>query len=126
MREFLEKKFDWQYYGGHHLENRITSFFHSVYSPQKFNADLRNNTLSANVRNGNMKRLDAWREYNSEPFIEEELISYFKKRLCISDKEYEDIMNSKPKFWYNYPTYKKRFELLRPIFLIFVKVLFYT
>ena len=121
MREFLEKKFDWQYYGGHHLENRITSFFHSVYSPQKFNADLRNNTLSANVRNGNMKRLDAWREYNSEPFIEEELISYFKKRLCISDKEYEDIMNSKPKFWYNYPTYKKRFELLRPIFLIFVK-----
>ena len=59
MRKFLEKKFDWQYYGGHHLENRITSFFHSVYSPQKFGADYRNNSLSARVRNGKMKRLSA-------------------------------------------------------------------
>jgi hypothetical protein len=31
---FLEKKFDWKYYGGHHLENRMTAFFHSVYAPK--------------------------------------------------------------------------------------------
>ena len=33
----LEKKYGWQYYGGHHLENRITAFSHSVYAPGKFN-----------------------------------------------------------------------------------------
>ena len=65
-----------------------------------------------------MKRLEAWKEYNSDPFIEEELISYFKKRLCISDKEYEDIMKSKPLFCYNYLTYKKRFEFLRPVLFL--------
>ena len=29
-RAFLEKEFRWEYYGGHHLENRMTSFFHSI------------------------------------------------------------------------------------------------
>ena len=34
-RAFLEKEFDWKYYGGHHLENRMTAFFHGIYAPQK-------------------------------------------------------------------------------------------
>ena len=28
----------------------MTSFFHSIYSPQKFKVDYRNNTLSAKVK----------------------------------------------------------------------------
>ena len=39
---FLKEKFGWEYYGGHHLENRMTAFFHSIYAPQKFNSDFRN------------------------------------------------------------------------------------
>ena len=45
-REFLEKKFGWQYYGAHHLENRMTAYNLSAYSPLKFNIDLRNNEES--------------------------------------------------------------------------------
>ncbi len=48
----LHNDFGWEYYGGHHLENRMTAFFHSVYAPGKFNSDFRNNTLAAQVRNG--------------------------------------------------------------------------
>lgn len=120
-KKFLEKEYDWKYYGGHHLENRMTAFFHSVYLPQKFNTDMRNNTLSAMVRNGKMNREDAWNEYNSPPHIEKDLIEYFKKRLELSDEEYEKIMARKPKSWQEYPTYKKTFELLRPLFKILAK-----
>lgn len=120
-REFLEKEYDWQYYGGHHLENRMTAFFHSVYLPAKFNTDMRNNTLSALVRNGKMDRVDAWEEYNKPPLIEKDLVEYFKKRLDLSDEKYNEILNREPKSWYEYPTYKKRFELFRPLFKILAK-----
>ena len=117
-RHFLEKEFDWKYYGGHHLENRMAAFLHSVYLPQKFGTDMRNNTLAAKVRIGIMSRKEAWAEYNQPPYIEEELVGYFKKRLEISDEEYERIMNLAPNSWHDYPTYKKRFERLRPLFKI--------
>jgi len=121
-RAFLEKEFGWQYYGGHHLENRMTSFFHSVYCPQKFNIDYRNNSLSASVRAGKMSREEALVEYYERPpYVEPELIPYFKKRLGLSDEEYERIMNSPPRYWYEFPTYKKRFERLRPLFYLLMK-----
>ena len=120
-REYLTREFGWEYYSGHHLENRMSSFYHSVYLPQKFGTDMRNNTLSALARNGKMSRADAWAEYNTPPMIEEELVSYFKKRLEISDEEYERIMGMPPKSWQDFPTYKKRFERLRPLFHILAK-----
>jgi N-acetyl sugar amidotransferase len=120
-RAFLEQKFGWQYYGGHHLENRMTAFFHGIYAPQKFNSDFRNNTLAALVRNGQMSRSDAWNEYQTAPVIEPELVSYFKKRLRISDEEYERVMHEAPHHWTEYPTYKKRFETLRPLFALLAR-----
>lgn len=121
-RAFLEKEFDWQYYGGHHLENRMTAFFHSIYCPQKFNIDYRNNSLSAAVRNGNMDRELALKEYyESPPYLEPDLLDYFKKRLGLSDKEYEDKMKEQPHYWEEFPTYKKRFERMRPLFFLLMK-----
>ena len=113
---FLAKQFGWRYYGGHHLENRMTAFYHSVYLPQKFGGDMRNNTLAAQVRNGTRSRADAWTEYNTPPYVEEELVSYFKKRLDLSDQQYAQVMQAPPRNWTDYPTYKKRFEHLRPLF----------
>lgn len=119
-RAFLEREYGWTYYGGHHLENRMTAFFHSIYAPQKFDSDFRNNTLAALVRNGKLRREEAWELYNSPPFIEEELIEYFQKRLGISKNEYASIMELPPRSWYEFPTYKKRFEKFRPLFKILV------
>ena len=120
-KAFLSEQFGWQYYGGHHLENRMTAFLHSVYLPQKFKADLRNNTLAAQVRNGKLSRPQAWKEYNSPPLIETELISYFKKRLGLDDEHYEQVMQASPRSWVDFPTYKKRFERLRPLFYLLAK-----
>lgn len=120
-RVFLEKEYGWTYYGGHHLENRMTAFYHGIYMPQKYQSDLRNNTLSALARLGKMSREEAWAEYNTEPLVEEELLSYFKKRLGLSDDEYAHIMTLPPRSWHEFPTYKKRFELLRPLFEVLAK-----
>lgn len=120
-RRLLEKEYGWQYYGGHHLENRMTAFNHSVYFPEKFDIDQRNNTLSANVRAGLMTQDEALKEYATPPIVEPELVAYFKKRLKLSDKEYNEVMNGDRKFFYDYNTYKKRFEMMRPIFYVLAK-----
>lgn len=121
-RTFLEKEFNWKYYGGHHLENRMTSFFHSIYCPQKFHVDYRNNSLSASVRSGMISREEAIKEYYEKPpFIEQDLLNYFKKRLGISDADYNTKMNENPHYWQEFSTYKKRFEMLRPLFYLLMK-----
>lgn len=121
-KAFLEKEFGWKYYGGHHLENRMTSFFHSIYCPQKFHVDYRNNSLSASVRSGQMSREMAIEEYYEKPpYIEQELLEYFKKRLVFTDEEYDRIMKEPPRFWTEFPTYKKRFEKLKPLFYLLMK-----
>ena len=117
-RALLEREYGWEYYGGHHLENRMTAFFHSVYAPGKFNSDFRNNTLAAQARGGARSREDAWAEYNQPPHIEEELVGYFQKRLGMSDNEYKSVMAAAPRSWHEFPTYKKRFERFRPLFRI--------
>lgn len=66
-------------------------------------------------------RTEAWAEYNTPPLIEDELVTYFKKRLELSDEQYQQVMETPPKNWTDYPTYKKRFERLRPLFHILAK-----
>ncbi len=117
-KQMLREQFGWEYYGGHHLENRMTAFYHGIYMPQKFGADLRNNTLAARVRNGALGREEAWAAYNMPPVVEEELLEYFRKRLDISVELWEDVMSTPPKSWTEFPTYKRRFERLRPLFRV--------
>jgi N-acetyl sugar amidotransferase len=121
-RNFLEKNYDWKYYGGHHLENKMTSFFQSVYAPQKFNSDFRNNTLAALVREGIVSRKYAWNEYKKTPFIEKGLVEYFIKRLNLTNDKYQEIMSRPPKSWMQYPNYKKYFEILKPLFFFLAKL----
>ncbi|MBJ6751676.1 N-acetyl sugar amidotransferase [Geomonas sp. Red421] len=120
-RAFLEREYGWEYYGGHHLENRMTAFFHGIYAPTKFGADFRNNTLAALARTGKLSRAEAWAQYNTEPAVEDELLAYFKKRLELSDAEYDRVMAQPPKCWRDYPTYKRRFERMRPLFALLAR-----
>ena len=120
-KEFLSSRYGWRYYGGHHLENRMTAFLHSVYLPTKFGCDMRNNTLAAKARNGALSREAAWAEYNTPPVIEDDLVGYFKKRLDLSNEEYERVIAAPPRNWTEFPTYKRRFERLRPMFYLLAK-----
>lgn len=120
-RVFLEKEFDWKYYGGHHLENRMTAFWQSYYTPTKFDIDQRNNSLGAACRSGLIKREEALNEYKKPPHLEVDLIEYFIKRLNLSNEEFEEIMNRPKKTFRDYKTYKKKFENYRPLFYLLAK-----
>ena len=117
----LIAKTGWEYYGGHHLENRASTFAHTVWLPQRFNIDYRNLTLAADVRRGAMKRDDALELYRQPVVADQELIVYLKKRLEISDEQYEEIMAGPIRTWRDFRTYKKRFERLRPMFYVLAK-----
>lgn len=120
-RQMLEEKFDWQYYGGHHLENRMTAFYHSYYNPVKFGVDQRNNALSASVRSGFKEHDKAIAEYVESPHLEEGLYEYFLKRMNLTVEECDQIMNGPKLNYKNYKTYKQRFEKFRPLFYILAK-----
>lgn len=120
-RALLIKEFGWQYYGGHHLENRMTAFHHSYYNPVKFGIDNRNNSLSASVRMGILSREEALELYRQPPYLETGLLDYFKKRLALSEEEFQRIMSLPRKSFRDYPTYKKTFERMRPLFFALAK-----
>ena len=120
-RKILEEKTGWIYYGGHHLENRSAAFFHMVYQPQKFGIDNRNWSLSAQVRRGKISREQAIEIYHSPIGSVDEIIAYVKKRLDLTDDEYEKLMKGKNRSFRDFKTYKKRFEALRPMFFVLAK-----
>ncbi|WP_284643278.1 N-acetyl sugar amidotransferase [Paenibacillus silviterrae] len=121
-REYLQKEFDWEYYGGHHLENRITAMQHTYYNYQKFGIDNRNLSLAASVRSGLMPRDEAIETFFFQPpYAEEGLVAYFKERMGLSEPEFEKLMNIPNKTYREYETYKPIFEALRPLFYLLAK-----
>jgi hypothetical protein len=68
-----------------------------------------------------MDRARAWAEYNAPPTVERQLLEYFLKRLGISATEFDHVMKESPRNWSDYPTYKRRFERLRPLFALLAK-----
>ena len=120
-RVFLAREFGWKDYGGHHLENRMTAFHHSYYTPQKFGLDQRNNSLCASVRAGRITRAEALAEYARPPYMEDGLVDYVLKRLQISVTDFERVMAAEPRYYTDYPTYKERFERWRPLFAVLAR-----
>ena len=121
-REMLQREFGWEYYGGHHLENKIAAFQHSYHNYVKFGMDNRNLSLAAGVRSGLLDREWAINEYyNGKPYIEDDLLIYVKKRLNLTDEEFGEIMNLPNRRYTEFPTYKKRFKRLKPLFYILMK-----
>jgi N-acetyl sugar amidotransferase len=121
-KSFLTEEYGWEWYGGHHLENRFTAFYHSYYLPQRFGMDGRKLGYAAYVRTGQMEREKGLALLEDPPFCDPEILELVKKRLEFSDAEFEDVM-SRPRHTYrDYPTYKKTFERLRPLFWALYKL----
>jgi hypothetical protein len=50
-----------------------------------------------------------------------ELVAYVKKRLGLSDEEYSRLMSAPLRSHRDFKTYKRRFELLRPMFFLLAR-----
>ena len=119
--EELIKKTGWQYYGGHHLENRASSFSHTIWLP-RYGTDFRYLSLAAKVRKNKLFRKEALKIFNSDINIDKRLVKYVKKRLRLTDIEYSKLITGKKRSWRDFNTNKKIFELLRPLFYILMKL----
>lgn len=120
-KELLKREFDWSDYGGHHMENRISRFGHGYYLPNKFKMDQRKNAYGAAVREGVITREEGIELLAQERNYTKDDLESFKKRLKLSDEEFEKLMNLPLKSFRNYPTYKKAFVRLKPLFFILTK-----
>lgn len=121
-KKLLAEKYGWQWYGGHHLENRFTAFYHSHFLPTRWGIDFRIAGYSAYCRNGWMTREEALQLMDEPPHIETGLVDFVKKRLGFSDEEFERLMTMPKKNYTDYVTYKKTFERMRPFFWLMYKM----
>jgi N-acetyl sugar amidotransferase len=121
-KRFLAESFGWQWYGGHHLENRITHFYHTYFLPRRFGIDQRINGYSALVRSGQMSREEGLRLLAEPPSVDDELVALVKKRLGLSDEDFERLMTLPKRSYREFRTYKPLFERLRPFFHVLAKL----
>ena len=121
-KRFLTEEYGWQWYGGHHLENRFTAFYHTFFLPKRFQINFRQIELSALVRSGQLDRDEARERFFAPRYPDPELIAMVKKRLHLSDAEFDELMTMPARTYRDYPTYKRRFERLRPLFWVLMKL----
>ncbi|WP_210397635.1 N-acetyl sugar amidotransferase [Motiliproteus sediminis] len=120
-KRLLSETYGWQWYGGHHLENRLTTFYHSYFLPKRWNTDFRIAGYSAYCRDGRMSREEALALMAEDPHMEKGLLDYVKKRLNLSDTELQLLMDLPKKYYTDYKNYKKTFERMRPFFYLMAK-----
>ena len=120
MKEFLNKKYGWRWYGGSHLENRFSAYNHYLLNT-KFDRDFHMLELSAMVRSGQKSRKEALQEMKEKPVYSDTLINEVKKRFGLSDKEYNKIINLPVKSYKDYKTYKPMFKAMRPFFWLMLR-----
>ena len=120
-KAMLAKEFGWQWYGGHHLENRTSAITQSYYLPRKFNIDQRVNGYSGLIRSGQMNRVEAIEMLEEPPPFDIEMLEYMRNRLDFTDKKFEKAMMCEKRTYKEFNTYKPLFERLRPFFYIMAK-----
>ncbi len=120
-KAFLSSNYGWQWYGGHHMENRTAYFCNNFYLPKKFGIDLRWCEFSAHVRSGQMTREEALERIQEPKPFDSGILEEVYTRLDLTPESFKAIMSLPAKSFRNYRTYKETFIRMRPIFLLLYK-----
>jgi len=95
-KKMLADELGWRDYGGKHYESVWTRFFQGYYLPTKFGYDKRRSHLSTQICSGQINREDAL-TYMLDSVYPPELLrndmQFVLKKLGLSQKQFEDIMN---------------------------------
>lgn len=109
----LQDELGWVYYGGKHYESIYTRFYQAYILPRKFNIDKRKAHYSNLICSGQMTREQAF-EMMSEAVYPENLLledrAYVIKKLQMSEREFEVIMNAPTLTFESYMTNHVMFE----------------
>ena len=121
-KQFLASEFGWEWYGGHHLESKITAFYMNYFLPTRWGIDKRKNGYSALIRSSQMQRSHALELLQEPPSLSEHILAEVKNRLGLTDSEFDTLMTLPKKTYRDYTTYKETFERLRPLFWLMCKL----
>ena len=103
----LEKEVGFRYYGGKHFESRFTKWQQLQYRPMKFGYDERRAYLSSLILSGQLKRDQALSELadsNYNDFQQKEDAEYVRKKLNLTDIEFDEILSLPAKTFRDYPS----------------------
>lgn len=98
-----------EYYGGKHLENILTTFVQLYWFPKKFGVDKRTSHLSSQIVSGQMTREEALTQLDMPMYDEQMMngyISIIEQKLGISHEQFETLMVAPSHEHYEYRTDK--------------------
>jgi N-acetyl sugar amidotransferase len=107
-KKILIKELCWKDYGGKHNESLITKFHINYILPTKFGNDKRRAHLSSLIMAGQISRHQALIELEKPQYEEEQMHTdkeYVLKKLGFSESEFDKIMASPSKTYWDYPSY---------------------
>ena len=106
----LQNELGWKYYGGKHYESIYTRFFQAYILPKKFGFDKKRAHLSTLICSVQITREKALEELKRNDYPSELMEAdreYVVKKLGMKMSDFDDIMTSPPKTFWDYPSYKK-------------------
>jgi hypothetical protein len=121
IKSFLEKEYGWQWYGGHHYENRYTRFHHWL-SLAKFGIDQRIVEYAAMIRAGLITKDEAKKVIAEPVTLPKDIEDEVKNRLGLTDKEFKAILKAPIHTHKEFKTYKPYFKALKPFFWLMLKL----
>jgi N-acetyl sugar amidotransferase len=102
----LQGHLGWIYYGGKHFESIYTRFYQGYLLPKKFGIDKRYGHLSDLINSGQITKEEAINELQTVSYSIQQKnddISFVRKKLELSEDEFEKILNQPPKIFNDYP-----------------------
>ena len=125
-KDFLSKNYGWQWYGGHHMENKTSYFSNNYHLPKKFGIDLRQVEYAALVRDGQMGKGEAIDKLSVPAWLESETDHSILKEILevtdLSEGQFQRAMDLPVKSYKDFRTYKGTFEKLKPLFWMMYKM----
>ena len=88
----------------------------------RYGIDARQLGHAALVRSGQLEREAALADLQTPPQVDPEILALVKKRLRFSDEEFDAVMRLPHRHYSEFPTYKRTFERLRPLFWLLYRL----
>jgi N-acetyl sugar amidotransferase len=127
-KNILKDDLCWKDYGGKHYESIYTRFYQGYILPKRFGYDKRKSHYSSLICSGEITRESALKELKNEIYpieMQMEDKRYVIKKLSLNEEEFEKIMASPKKSYWDYPSYGKFYKSLiyKAARLIFGKII---
>jgi len=123
--EELKSTVGYKPYQRKHGESLFTKLFQNYYLPKKYGYDKRRPHLSSLILSGQLTRDEALRKLEELLYLPDELeidIAYFCKKLRITRKEFDDLIEQPNRHYTDFPNWDLYYQLLKRAQVLAAKV----